>query len=174
LLNYWGCLSNWHPCSRLRPVDYAGQAGAPLIGNAVILLNGRINMEPKLNIDKNIIEIAKELKKREPIFHYPEFGTKRKDFERMTEETFWEVGASGNRYSRKFVLDTLERRFKNPPKEELEIKDFHCFKISENNYLVTYTLIQEKVRITRRSTIWRKRRKQWKIVYHQGTIVEYK
>jgi hypothetical protein len=36
-------------------VDYAGQAGAPLIGNAVILLNGRINMEPKLNIDKNII-----------------------------------------------------------------------------------------------------------------------
>jgi hypothetical protein len=129
-------------------------------------------MEPELNIDKNIIGIAEELKKREPLFHHLEYGTKREDFERMTEETFWEVGASGNRYTRKFVLDTLEERFKNPPKEEFEIKDFHCLEICENNYLVTYTLIQKKVRITRRSTIWRKRGKEWKIVYHQGTKVE--
>jgi hypothetical protein len=128
-------------------------------------------MEPKLNIDQKILEIAKELKKREPIFHHPEYGRKKEDFERMTEETFWEVGASGSRYSRKFVFDTLEARFKNPPKEEWEIKDFHCLEISKNNYLVTYTLIQDKERITRRSTIWKKSGKEWKILYHQGTIV---
>ena len=131
-------------------------------------------MEPRLNIDKKISKIAEELKNHEPIFHHPEFGTKREDFERMTEETFWEVGASGNRYGREFILDTLEKRFNNPPKEEFEIKDFHCLEISENNFLVTYTLIQEKVRITRRTTIWKKSAEEWKIVYHQGTIVEQK
>ena len=131
-------------------------------------------MEPKFKTDPKILKIMEELKEREPIFHHPLYGTKREDFEKMTEETFWEVGASGKRYSRKFVLDTLEERFKNPPKEELEIKDFDCLEISENNYLVTYTLIQEKARITRRSTIWKKRGEEWKIVYHQGTIVEQK
>ena len=40
------------------------------------------------------MDILNELIKREPIFHRPEFGATRKDYEKMTEETFWEVGAS--------------------------------------------------------------------------------
>ena len=128
-------------------------------------------MEPKLKTDPKVSGIIEELKKREPIFHHPEYGTSREDFEKMTEETFWEVGASGNRYSRDFILDTLEKRFQNPQEEDLEIKNFHCLEISLNNYLVTYTLIQDKERVTRRSTIWKKKVNDWKIVYHQGTIV---
>jgi len=129
-------------------------------------------MEPKLNTDPKYLDVMEELKKREPIFHHPEYGTKREDFAKMTEETFWEVGASGRCYSRNFVLDTLEKRFENSPKDEWEIKDFYCSEIAENNYLVTYTLIQDKKRVTRRSTIWKKYDNDWKIVYHQGTIVE--
>jgi len=37
--------------------------------------------------------------------------------------------------------------------------------------LLTYTLAQG-ARITRRATIWRRCGSDWKIVYHQGTIVE--
>jgi hypothetical protein len=129
-------------------------------------------MKPTLKQDPEIANVAKELRKREPIFHHPEFGTTRKDFDNIMEETFWEVGVSGNRYSKKFILDSLEKRFKNPPKEKLAVKDFHCLEISKNNYLVTYTLIQNKIRVTRRLTIWKKRRNQWKIVYHQGTMVK--
>src|SRR5579883_2763275 len=44
-----------------------------------------------------------ELRNREPIFHRPELGTARVDFERMTVEDFWEVGASGRCYSRNHV-----------------------------------------------------------------------
>ncbi len=36
---------------------------------------------------KNILEA---LKKREPIFHRPEFGTTRDDFEKMTVEDYWD------------------------------------------------------------------------------------
>ncbi len=116
-------------------------------------------------------DVLNELMKREPLFHRPEFGTTRQDFENMTIETFWEVGASGRRYSRKYVMDTLELRHSQPHEDIWETQDFHCLEIAPNNYLVTYTLIQEE-RVTRRATIWRRCDTDWKIVYHQGTIVE--
>jgi len=40
------------------------------------------------------------------------------------------------------------------------------------NYLLTYTLVQDATRVTRRATIWRRSANTWKIVYHQGTVVE--
>jgi hypothetical protein len=39
-------------------------------------------------------------------------------------------------------------------------------------YLLTYTLLQNKKRRTRRSTILQNSSGIWKIVYHQETIVE--
>jgi hypothetical protein len=115
--------------------------------------------------------VLNELIQREPIFHRPELGTTRQDFENMTIETFWEVGASGRRYSRKYVMDTLEQRHSEPHQDIWETRDFHCLEIAPDNYLITYTLIQGD-RVTRRSTIWRRYSEDWKIVYHQGTIVE--
>ena len=38
-------------------------------------------------------------------------------------------------------------------------------------FSLTYTLIQG-ARVTRRATIWRRTAEGWKIVYHQGTVVE--
>jgi hypothetical protein len=128
-------------------------------------------MEPNLLTDPRVADVLKELILREPIFHRPEFGTTRADFESMTEETFWEVGASGRRYSREYVLDELERRRANQGKDAWQTRDFHCFEIAFDNYLLTYTLIQG-ARVTRRSTIWRRTDQGWKILYHQGTIVE--
>jgi hypothetical protein len=37
---------------------------------------------------------------------------------------------------------------------------------------VTYTLVQDGKRKTRRATIWQRVGGEWKIVYHQGTVVE--
>jgi hypothetical protein len=45
-------------------------------------------------IDPANLDVLNELIQREPIFHRPELGTTRQDFENMTVETFWEVGAS--------------------------------------------------------------------------------
>ncbi|NDJ26164.1 DUF4440 domain-containing protein [Nostoc sp. B(2019)] len=128
-------------------------------------------MEPNLVTDPTEHHVFNELRQREPIFHRPELGTTRADFEQMTEKTFWEVGASGRRYSRQYVLDELEKRYACPAPDAWEIRDFHCQEIAADNYLVTYTLIQG-TRITQRSTIWRRTPQGWKIVYHQGTVVE--
>jgi hypothetical protein len=127
-------------------------------------------MEPNLVTDPKLLNVLNELKQREPIFHRPEFGTTRADFEKMTETTFWEVGASGQRYSREQVLNELEKRYPTDAEDSWQTGDFHCLEIGADNYLLTYKLIQG-ARVTQRSTIWRRTAEGWKIVYHQGTVV---
>jgi hypothetical protein len=128
-------------------------------------------MEPTLTTAARLLAVLDELKQREPIFHRSEQGTTRRDFENMTDAEFWEVGASGRRYSREFVLDTLESRLPKGEVDPWETRGFHCLEIAPNNYLLTYTLLQGP-RITRRSSLWRRTGSGWKILYHQGTVVE--
>jgi hypothetical protein len=130
----------------------------------------RATMQPEPVTHPVLLPILEALQQREPIFHRPEFGTTRQDFEAMTLDDFWEVGASGQRYSRAYVLDVLEERFRHPTYDEWETSDFHCREIASDNYLLTYTLKQGE-RVTRRATLWRHTAEGWKIVYHQGTIV---
>lgn len=118
-----------------------------------------------------IADVAEELRRREPIFHRPEFGTTRADVERMLAEEFRECGASGRLYTREFVLDLIDARGVTPPEPDWRMCDIRCQEIAADNYLFTYTLAQGR-RVTRRSTIWRRTAEGWKIVFHQGTIVE--
>ena len=127
-----------------------------------------MQMEPTLVTASKDLE---ELERREPLFQRNELGTERRDFEEMIAEDFWEVGASGRRYSREYVLDQLEERHSKPHDDAWETRDFHCSEIALDNYLLTYTLLQGD-RLTRRATLWRRVENRWKIVYHQGTIVE--
>ena len=129
-------------------------------------------MEPALVTDPELADVLEELSSREPIFHHPEFGTTTADFKRMTVDDFWEVGASGRRYSRDYVLKGLAKRYSSPHDDVWETEGFHCRRLAKDFYLLTYTLIQDRVRRTRRSTIWQHTPEGWKIVYHQGTIVE--
>jgi hypothetical protein len=129
-------------------------------------------MEHTLPAAPELADILEELRAREPIFHRPEFGVTRADFEKMVVDDFWEVGASGKCYSREFVLDTLERRHSAPHEDVWETSDFQCRKLADGVYLLTYTLLQDRTRLTRRATVWQRAADGWKIVYHQGTIVQ--
>jgi len=50
-----------------------------------------------------------ELIPLEPIFHTQDFGVTPSDFERRMAPEYWEIGASGRRYSREFILDFLAK-----------------------------------------------------------------
>jgi hypothetical protein len=115
-------------------------------------------------------EALQALRSREPIFHRPEFGTSRADFERMIDDEFWEVGASGRIYDRAFVLDGLEKRHAAPHDDEWEVDDFACRSLGGQIFLVTYCLKQVN-RESRRSTLWRHDSGVWRAIYHQGTLV---
>ncbi|WP_217317802.1 DUF4440 domain-containing protein [Rhodanobacter sp. C03] len=129
-----------------------------------------VEIEPDLSTAPELLGVLEELRQREPIFHRPEFGNTRADFERMTEADFWEVGASGRRYSRQCVLDVLDARRDSSEPDVWETSGFHCRQLATDTYLLTYTL-RQGLRLTRRATIWRHAPDGWKIVFHQGTEV---
>ena len=129
-----------------------------------------VHAEPEFITDAKLNDVFEQLLSREPLFHREAQGLARKDFEALTDSSFWETGASGKRYSRQCVIDTLVNRYKNVVHETWYIEDFQCREISSDNYLVTYTLFQSQ-RKSRRSTIWHHRNSRWKIFYHQGTLV---
>src|SRR5689334_10030253 len=114
------------------------------------------------------MEVLAELSAREPIFHRPELGT---NFEQQTVSDFWEVGASGKVYQRDFVLQELRRRTESPRPDVWKTSGFQCRALGPQTYLVTYLLVQDGVRRTRRATIWERTSDGWKIVYHQGTVI---
>jgi hypothetical protein len=130
----------------------------------------RSDMEPSLVTAPEHMAVLRELMKREPLFHKPEFGTTRRDFAAMTAAEFWEVSASGRRFSREFVLDVLEKRYENATEAVWEMGDVHCREIAAENYLFTYTLMQGE-RVTCRASIWRRTLDGWQVVYHQGSVV---
>jgi len=129
-------------------------------------------MEPVLTQAPELEGVLAELSRLEPIFHWPPSEMTRANLEQMTAEDFWEVGASGRRFAREFVFNVLEQRRTAPQSNVWEINDLHCRKLAGEVYLLTYTLLQDKVRLTRRSTIWQKTADGWQIVYHQGTVVQ--
>ncbi len=100
-----------------------------------------------------------------------EYGATYSDFDRMMAEDFWEVGASGKRYSRALVLATLAKRLPLSDTEHWVVTDFVCRHISGDTYLVTYRLEQDGGRLSRRSTLWQRAEGDWKALYHQGTLI---
>jgi hypothetical protein len=128
-------------------------------------------MEPKLVTRREDRAVLEELRAREPIFHGALYHGSRAALEELVDEDFWEIGASGRRYSRQYVLKTLAARAADPPEDHWETSDFCCHSLAADVYLLTYTLLQGERR-TRRATIWRRTAAVWKILFHQGTVVE--
>ena len=112
-----------------------------------------------------------ELTELEPIFHTRKFGTTLAEFEQRMADDYWQVGASGRRYSRAAILEHLARR----PAQLADESGWRCSEhalraLGEDTYLVTYCLSQGE-RVSRRSTLWRRRNGRWQILYHQGSLV---
>ncbi len=111
-----------------------------------------------------LLPILQDLRSREPIFHRPGEPT-------TMAPTYWEVGASGRRYSRQFILKHLAA---SPPLDALQAgwktSDHAVVRLSADTFLFTYTL-QQPQRLTRRATIWQQTPSGWQVLFHQGTIV---
>jgi hypothetical protein len=60
-------------------------------------------------VEAGLEGVLEELRLREPIFHTQAFGMA-EERERDVAPEYWEVGASGRRYSREFILRGLAER----------------------------------------------------------------
>lgn len=126
---------------------------------------------PFFTTDPTLLPLLAELIAFEPIFHRPEFAATLEDFDRLMAPDYWEVGASGRRYGRAFILQMLAD---NPPIDATtarwRLSGQALRRLSPDTFLLTYTLRQE-ARLTRRSTLWHSTPTGWQILYHQGTLV---
>jgi hypothetical protein len=128
-----------------------------------------VHEEPDLQVDAALLPVLRELQHLEPIFHC---GLSLAELEAQVAPDFWEIGASGRRYSRGFVLDTVRARLQSSePEELLEASEFSVRELGPDTYLLTYRL-RQPARLTRRTTVWRRSDDGgWQILFHQGTPV---
>jgi hypothetical protein len=119
--------------------------------------------------DPSLLPILEELRALEPIFHTAAFGLTQADRERRTAPGYWEVGASGHRYTRDFILNLDPTHFVDAETSGWRTSSHAVQRLGPDTWLFTYTLKQE-ARLTRRATIWQSTPSGWQILYHQGTL----
>ncbi|WP_347905514.1 DUF4440 domain-containing protein [Pseudomonas purpurea] len=88
----------------------------------------------------------------------------------LIADDFLEFGASGNAWSKTDVV----QRLPDEPFTERTISDFSARLLSESVALVTYrsrraAAIGQSEQVSLRSSVWRKQKEQWQMVFHQGT-----
>jgi hypothetical protein len=130
-----------------------------------------LKQRPKVDVDL----ATAELRSREPIFHRPETLGGFAGFETMAAADFWEVGASGRVYGRDEVMKELAQRYADAayePLAGLAVADFVAQPVGGGVWLVTYALRQGN-RQTRRLSVWRRTREDWRLLYHQGTVIQH-
>ena len=127
--------------------------------------------EPKLHTPDHLRPVLSALSALEPLIYAANAGARRDHFERLLAPGFWEVGASGQRYSRDHVLATLHVRQQQPFEQAWQASDHHVAQVAPGLYLYTYTLVQP-TRTSRRATLWQEASGGWQMVYHQGTVVQ--
>jgi hypothetical protein len=85
---------------------------------------------------------------------------------------FIEFGSSGRIYNKQEVLTFIQ----NSPIAEIKIDDFDIKFLSNDVILATYKISgfnesKSEVIYSLRSSIWKKFGDKWRIVFHQGTVV---
>lgn len=121
-------------------------------------------------VEPEFASVLEELRPREPLFHTAAFGLAHEARERSTASAYWEVGASGRRYSRAFILRYLHE---NPPVDAAQsgwrCSEFGLRPVSQDTWLLTY-LLNQNGRLSRRMSLWQKTHAGWQVLYHQGTL----
>lgn len=121
--------------------------------------------------DTDLNQVLTTLTALEPLYHAACPTANIDDFERLVSADFWEVGASGNTYSRDFARNALRNRPSMPNPDMWQTRHFAIQQVTNHVYLLTYLLIQP-MRETKRLTVWQNVDKnQWQAVYHQGTVI---
>jgi hypothetical protein len=75
-------------------------------------------MEPKLVVPDSLQPVLEDFQRLEPLFHAANPDASPEKFEELVAPQFWEIGASGRRYSRDFALSVLTERQRKPAEDE--------------------------------------------------------
>lgn len=110
------------------------------------------------------MNVLEELKKREPIFHRPEFGTTHIDFENMTIDGYWEIGASGKRNDLASCRQAVENTVS--PRNNYYLRAIHYYQYAQKETLPVFFDRAELVLVHYAGL-----KKRWNMFYLKGLIL---
>lgn len=94
-----------------------------------------------------------------------------KDLGRLLADDFMEFGSSGQVYYKK---DILKRVPKTASQVKYLMSNFKAKELSEDVVISTFKtrrIINKEIKVSLRSSLWRKNGNVWKIFFHQGTPI---
>lgn len=127
-------------------------------------------MHPTLTTPNELTNFLETLKSLEPLVYAANAGATRAHFETLLAPHFWEIAASGKRYSRDYVLDELEKRQQNPFEQEWHTSDHYMQLMADDLYLFHY-ILHQPTRKSQRVSFWRRINNTWQLDFHQGTVI---
>jgi hypothetical protein len=98
-----------------------------------------------------------------------QLSTTRKDaaaLAQLLSEDFREFGASGRVWNRASIIAELSAETPN----EIISENFECQRLSNKLALLTYEC-RNPTRRTLRSSLWRLEGDNWRLLFHQGTVI---
>lgn len=114
--------------------------------------------------ESEIINLEKKI-------HLKSFRNNPDNTQKIVDDSFFEFTRSGKIVNKQDFITY----YQNDPTPDMIMKDPKVTPLSSETALLTYTLSMimddGKPELTRRSTIWKRTNGQWKIIFHQGTIV---
>jgi len=99
----------------------------------------------------------------------PAVRRSRERLEQLLDPDFAEVGASGRRWSRAEMIAALVAE--DRAAEPLEAVDVTCLQAGPDLLVLTY-LSQPQGRAALRTSLWRRSGGRWRLLHHQGTLVQ--
>lgn len=103
--------------------------------------------------------------------HQPESRSDTEILDKLLDDSFVEFGASGKVFTKREIISSLV----NDPELNVIVEDEKVRCIENNVFLVTYRTRNMALGVRRasnRSSIWKKTNEGWKMVFHQGTVID--
>ena len=119
----------------------------------------------------DLISIEKHLKYLEKLLLQPRIRHSAGDLNALIADEFIEFGSSGKVYNKKDIIKLPG----NEVTRKMTLTNFKLVQLGKNYFLTTYKILKhDKGRkiYTLRSSIWKKEKSSYRIIFHQGTIIK--
>ncbi|MEH2180324.1 nuclear transport factor 2 family protein [Nostoc sp.] len=104
----------------------------------------------------------------------PDVRKSAKDIMDLLADEFIELGISGRVFNKQQIIESLQNEPIQPLTQRL-ITEFKTLVLATGVILVTYRIVRhisgEQPVHSLRSSIWKLNNDQWKMIFHQGTVV---
>jgi hypothetical protein len=114
--------------------------------------------------------VEQKLKYLEKLLLKPKVRKSISELSEILCDEFVEFGSSGKIYNKKDIIKSLQ----NEHTSKMLLTNFKMNPLSKEHYLVTYKISKEengKKIYSLRSSIWKKVKDKYQMIFHQGTII---